>query len=120
HGNPYDPYTTVVFKAAARVAARRCARLVATSAYMAERWHETGFSRDRITLVPLGIDTSLFRRVPDARSRLGLDAETPLVVYAARLSRENGVDVALQAFADVLDAIPAVQLHVLGDGPEAA
>src|SRR5207237_6390237 len=36
HGNPYDPYTTVVFKAAARVAARRCARLVATSAYMAE------------------------------------------------------------------------------------
>jgi len=49
---------------------------------------------------------------------LGLDAEAPLVLYAARLSRENGVDTALESLARVLRRLPSVQLHVLGDGPE--
>ncbi|MBV8087496.1 MAG: glycosyltransferase family 4 protein [Chloroflexi bacterium] len=118
NGNPYDPVTTVVFKAAARAAAKRCARLVATSAYMAETWTDTGFTPDRICRIPLGIDTKVFRRVENARVQLGLDAEAPIVLYAARLSRENGVDLALDAFARVLQSVPAAQLHVLGDGPE--
>jgi glycosyltransferase involved in cell wall biosynthesis len=118
NGNPYDPATTVVFKAAARAAAKRCARLIATSAYMADTWRETGFTPDRICRIPLGIDTKTFRRVQNARALLRLDAEAPIVLYAARLSRENGVDIALEAFARMLSSVPAAQLHMLGDGPE--
>jgi len=119
-GNPYDPVTTLVFKAAARAAAARCARLVATSDEMAGWWRRTGFTPDRITRIPLGIDTSLFRRVERARPLLGLDGETPAVLYAARLSRENGVDVALRGFARLQQAMPGARLHILGKGPESA
>ncbi|MBV9120752.1 MAG: glycosyltransferase family 4 protein [Chloroflexi bacterium] len=117
-GNPYDASTTIAYKAAARVAARRCAGLVATSDEMARWWGWTGFSPDRITRIPLGIDASLFERIEGARGIVGMDTEAPIVLYAARLSRENGVDIALQAFARVVEQLPAARLHILGDGPE--
>ncbi|MGH2457892.1 MAG: glycosyltransferase [Chloroflexota bacterium] len=117
-GNPYDPVTTLAFKLAARRAAATCARLIATSEEMATWWSWTGVSQDRICRVPLGIDTRLFRRVPDARARLGLAGDVPIILYAARLSRENGVDLALRAVARVRREYGPVQFHVLGEGPE--
>lgn len=118
HGNPYDPATTLVLRFAARRAARTCAHLVATSAEMARWWEWTGVSPDRICLVPLGIDTRLFRRVPNAKALLGISPDVPTIVYASRLSRENGVDVALRAIGRLRDLLGPLQFHVLGSGPE--
>ena len=117
-GNPYDPVTTLAYKLAARRAAATCARLVATSEEMAKWWTWTGVSPDRIYRLPLGIDARVFQRVPDAKARLQPGSNSPIIVYAARLSRENGVEVALQAIARVQEQFGPVRLHVLGDGPE--
>jgi len=117
-GNPYDPVTTLAYRLAARRAAATCACLVATSEEMAKWWTWTGVSHDRICRLPLGIDTTLFQRVPDAKPRLRLASGPPVIVYAARLSRENGVDVALRAIARVRDEFGPVRLQILGDGPE--
>lgn len=117
-GNPYDPVTTLAFKLAARRAAAACARLIATSEEMAKWWTWTGVSHDRVCRVPLGIDTRLFRRVPDARAKLGLATSQPVILYAARLSRENGLDLALRAVARVRSEFGPVRFHILGEGPE--
>ncbi len=117
-GNPYDPMTTLAYKLAARRAARTCARLVATSQEMAKWWTWTGVSPERIYQLPLGIDTRAFRRVTNAKRLLRLPADPPVVVYAARLSRENGVDVALRAIALARRQLGPLQLHILGEGPE--
>lgn len=47
-----------------------------------------------------------------ARQQLGLDADRPLLLTAARLVYWKGIDV----FIDALDAVPEVQLLVAGDG----
>jgi D-inositol-3-phosphate glycosyltransferase len=118
NGNPYDRITTLVYKAAARLIARNCAHCFATSDWMKGWWQWTGVTPDRISLIPLGVDTTVFRPIRDARARLGIDNKSPIVLYAARLSRENGADVTLRAVARLRQTIPGLQLHVLGDGPE--
>lgn len=117
-GNPYDPITTIAYRLAARRAAATCTRLVATSDEMARWWQWTGVSTDRICRIPLGVDSRLFQRVPDAKAHLGLAPDVPTLVYAARLSRENGIDTALRAISLIQQKIGPVQFHVLGDGPE--
>jgi len=118
YGNPYDPITTQTYKLAARVAARRCAQLIATSEWMKEWWHRTGVPLGRITLIPLGVDTTLFRPKPDARRTLGIAEDALVILCVTRQSRENGVDTVLKAAAQVLKDVPASQLHLVGDGPE--
>ncbi len=118
NGNPYDQVTSLVYRFAARRAAKACARLVATSAEMAEWWRWTGMDSKRICRVPLGIDTGVFHQLPDGKEQLGLPSDARVILYAARLSRENGADVALQAVARLRDDVGHLQLHILGDGPE--
>lgn len=51
---------------------------------------------------PLGVDAEIFhpkRRTADLRRRLGLAAETRLLVYAGRFAGEKNLPVLLQAFA---------------------
>jgi alpha-1,6-mannosyltransferase len=51
---------------------------------------------------PLGVDAEIFhpkRRTSDLRARLGLAAETRLLVYAGRFAGEKNLPVLLQAFA---------------------
>ncbi|HLQ35641.1 MAG TPA: glycosyltransferase family 4 protein [Chloroflexota bacterium] len=118
HGNPYDPITTAAFKLAARRAAASCARLVATSDEMARWWQWTGFSSERVVRIPLGIDTRLFRHLGHAKALLNFEPRNHHLVYAARLSRENGADIALNALALLRRSGRRAKLHVLGHGPE--
>jgi D-inositol-3-phosphate glycosyltransferase len=118
NGNPYDALTTFVYKRAARRTARRCARLIATSEEMGQWWAWTGVPPDRIYRLPLGVDMTQFRGVPDAKQRLGFDEAKFHVTFAARLSRENGAS----TFVDIIARLRAdgrpIHAHVLGSGPE--
>jgi glycosyltransferase involved in cell wall biosynthesis len=118
NGNPYDWWTTQAYKWAARRSARSAARIVATSDEMRAWWEWTGAAARRIVRVPLGIDPLLFQPRPDARPRLGMAPDERVLLYAARLSRENGADLALRAFQQAQEAMPGLRLHMLGDGPE--
>lgn len=117
-GNPYDFLTTQIYKAAALTTARRAAHLIATSEWMKEWWHRTGMPLSRITIIPLGIDSTVFHPVSRAREMLDLPTQRKIILYAARLSRENGFDVTLRACAALRDSFPNFDLHVLGTGPE--
>lgn len=118
YGNPYDRVTTQVYKVAARITARRCAHCIATSDWMKGWWQWTGVTPDRISYIPLGVDTHTFQPQPDAKTALGWTRHQQHLVYAARLSRENGADITLRAAAQLLNDWPGMQLHMLGDGVE--
>jgi glycosyltransferase involved in cell wall biosynthesis len=117
-GNPYDFVTTQVYKAAARVTAAKAAHLIATSEWMKGWWQRTGVPHSRMTIISLGIDSSVFRPVAEAREKLGLSTKRKIILYAARLSRENGLDITLRACAEMKAMVPDFELHVLGEGPE--
>ncbi|MFS0730891.1 glycosyltransferase family 4 protein [Curtobacterium sp. 1P10AnD] len=84
-------------------------RYLAVSSAMADAWAAVGAPRDRITIVPNGVDTAEFPppTVDDsraAREQLGLPADAPVVLYYGRLSRAKGVVALLEAWSRVRTA----------------
>jgi glycosyltransferase involved in cell wall biosynthesis len=101
------------------VYSRLVSRVIANCESIADDVASTGLvPRDRITVIPNGIDAS---RVGtgggDAlRAELGIDEGVPVVAVIGRLSRDKGHHVAIEAFASVLDAVPEARLLIVGGG----
>ncbi len=115
--NHADWFTTQVYKIMARVSARRCARIIATSAEMARWWEFSGAQAEKVVQIPLGVDTRTFRRIPGARATLGWQ-DSPCVLFVGRFQSENGAKFAIRAMASVAERIPTAMLHMVGWGPE--
>lgn len=87
-------------------------RYLAVSAAMADEWAAVGAPRDRITIVPNGVDTAEFPPATavaarDARAQLGLPEDAPVVLYYGRLTRAKGVVALLEAWGRVRASAPA-------------
>lgn len=86
-----------------------------TSAPIFKELEEHGI--ERVALWPGGVDTTLFhpgRRSTAIRARLSNGhPESPLLLYAGRLSAEKGIERLLP----VLRAVPEARLALVGDGP---
>jgi len=83
---------------------------IAVSGITANRLAAIGPYRDRIKVVPNGIDTEQIRNAP--LPERGYD-----ILFAGRLLEHKNVDVLLEAFDAVADAHDAI-LGIIGDGPE--
>ena len=62
--------------------------------------------RNRITQMPLGFDAALFnlqgpQRIAETKKKLGIDR--PVIAYFGRIAPEKGVDLLVQALANLLD-----------------
>src|SRR2546428_2995307 len=62
----------------------------------------------KVRVVPLGVDTRLFRplRQADARAPLGRDACEFLILFVGRIEQIKGIDVLLEAVGDLLRGRP--------------
>jgi D-inositol-3-phosphate glycosyltransferase len=77
-----------------------------------------GADRDRVEVVPLGVDHAFFSpgdRV-HARCALGLPADGPLLLFVGRIQPLKGADVALEAFELLVRSTPDAHLVLVG-GP---
>jgi len=112
--------TTSDFAALARVVCagaflrllRRADRLVATSTVSAREALQQGFSREQVVLIPNGVDARRFRPregYADSRSR---------IVYVGRLIAGKGIEIVIDAFAQLRRDFPRLRLDIVGDGPE--
>jgi glycosyltransferase involved in cell wall biosynthesis len=74
------------------------------------------WAAERATTVPNGVDTDCFRPRDQraAREKIGVPIGVPIVGTVARLTREKGIDFALET----LRMLPRVLLVIVGDGPE--
>ena len=111
------------------VCRRECLSSAAFTALMAQRalWRAWRNAFDRFVAVSgataasleaegIGPVQVLWNGVAEAPPRPPL-ADPPSVAIVTRFSREKGVDVAIRAFAIVLDAVPNARLLIVGDGP---
>jgi glycosyltransferase involved in cell wall biosynthesis len=96
----------------------RATRLAAVSRPLAGELEALGVSRDKIVVVPNGVDTSVFhpRDRSEARRALGLPQGGKLIVYVGRVVRDKGLLDLLQAFATLAQRRPDVSLVFVGDG----
>lgn len=79
-----------------------------------------GVSEDNITVIRNGVAPDRFAAtLPpiEARAKLGLDPETPVVVQVAALRPDKAHDVMLEAFAVLRRTLPDAVLLIAGDGP---
>lgn len=107
---------------AAQLATTR--RIVAVSREIAEVFHRVhGVPRDRIVLVPNGVDTALFTpeaaaaRRAEARAALGLAPGALALLMLAGNFRLKGVQHAIAALARCAAEAPEMMLLVAGAGP---
>jgi glycosyltransferase involved in cell wall biosynthesis len=96
-----------------RAAAARPARLLAISDATSAGLRAMGVSPDRIRVVPPGVDWAAAQ---------GADARPggPDVLYVGRLVRDKGVDLLLEAVAELHRSGARVTGAVVGDGPDRA
>ncbi len=77
-----------------------------------------GADRDRVEVVPLGVDHAFFSPGDRgcARRALGLSGDGPLLLFVGRIQPLKGAEVALEAFEILVKSIPSAQFVLVG-GP---
>ncbi|MEM7681742.1 MAG: glycosyltransferase [Planctomycetota bacterium] len=79
-----------------------------------------GIGRDKLALIPNGVDIDDYQRTmtrEQARLSIGLSPDRPVVVVLGRLSPEKGQDRAIQALAQLDVEHRQTELVLVGDGP---
>lgn len=87
--------------------------VLSPSQLMARRLAECGV--EDVQVQPLGVDLEAFhpqRAKPDARRRLGIEDDRPLLVFAGRGTQEKNIPVLLEA----MRALPDYHLLLIGTG----
>jgi len=99
--------------------ARRMDAVVAVSSAVAAELAAFGVARDRVHVIPLGLDLERFRRAglqPTLRRALGLAEEVPLVGTVGRLVPIKGLEIFIDAAALIRRSLPDVHFVIVGDG----
>jgi len=101
-----------------RWAVRRAARVIAVSESLRNFALSLGADASRLRTIPNGIDTAVFfsRAQRDARQRLGLPDDRPLLLSAGYLIERKGHHRVIQALAELRHAGCNAELWIVG-GP---
>lgn len=101
---------------------RAASGVVAVAQSLARRAIELGAERDRVHVVPNGVDVARFRPLDRvaARERLGIPGRERVLLCVARLDPVKGLDFLVDAFAMLRSraGAPPATLHLVGEGPE--
>ncbi len=102
--------------------------IIAGTRYILDRFADLGFPRERMALVPNGVDETRFAlldqpdlegRLQQLRQELGLLPEHRVVVYVGSMSLvSHAVDLLLQALALVVQREPQARLVLVGSGED--
>lgn len=94
-----------------RPALQREGRLfLAVSEYIKRRLVDVGFPPEKVVVHYNGVETRMFR--PDSRVE-----REPVVLFVGRLVEKKGCEYLVRAMARVQEAVPEVELVVIGTGP---
>lgn len=118
YGSGYEWYYEQILKWAARVAAKKSAKVIAISQEMKRWWEWTGSAPENTPVIPYGVDQNRFYPIPDARKKLGLSENKLIFLYAGRFSPEKGLMDLIKAVSLLDKEIREknMQLFLLGKG----
>jgi colanic acid/amylovoran biosynthesis glycosyltransferase len=86
--------------------------VVVPSTFLADAAVELGFDRDRLHVIPSGIDTEFFAPTPVPTE--------PVVTFVGRLVEKKGIDTLLAAWPTIRATVGQARLRILGAGPLAS
>ncbi len=109
HGEDVTAYTTR-WPGALDDALECASAVIVPSRYLAERAEAVGAAREKVRVIPSGVDTRFFRSTP-------LPEDSLEAVFVGRFVEKKGLDVLLTAWPIVLRAAPQARLRLVGFGP---
>jgi colanic acid/amylovoran biosynthesis glycosyltransferase len=84
--------------------------VIVPSQFLSAAAIRAGFARERIRVIPSGVDTSFF-------TPTGLPYGPPVVGFVGRFVEKKGIDTLMAAWPAIAASVPEARLHLVGDGP---
>lgn len=88
-------------------------RIIVNSEYMRTEviaWY--GINRDKIVVIPNGVDTKKFRHV---KRRTNLSGD-PAILFVGRVEYPKGISILVESMKEIIKELPDAVLHVVGNG----
>lgn len=82
---------------------------------------ERGGEEAKVKLLPMPVDTNLFRPSPDStelRQKWQLNGKDQVIVFIGTLFEFSGLDILIPHFNEVVKQVPEAKLLIVGDGPQ--
>jgi glycosyltransferase involved in cell wall biosynthesis len=117
HGADIYGFSGRLPRALKRWSLRRSDAVTVVSRALGDEVEALGVEQDKLHVMPMGVDTSLFSpnaRSSELRRRRG---DGPLILFVGRLSPKKGVPHLIDAAPEILRAIPETTILIVGDGP---
>lgn len=114
------PETSRLARLLVRWTIKHSAKLVPTTAQLAELVVKNlAIPESKVEVIPLGIDTDLFKPLDkkESRKRLGLPAERQIALSIGAILRIKGVDVVVKTMPAVVKKNPKAFFVYVGGGP---
>jgi len=92
-------------------------RVIAISQIEAKQYENIGLPREKIHVIPNGIDLSEYNSLPQRgvfRKKYGIGDNEKIVLYLGRIHRIKGIDLLIEAFANLQKELKNVKLVIVG------
>ena len=98
----------------------KCQHIIVPSESIKQMVEETYGIRERVTVIPTGIDLAPYQEANgrSIRQRRGWDENQRIIISIGRLAAEKNFSTLLEAMPLVMDKHPDVRLVLIGDGPD--
>ena len=95
---------------------------IAVSGWTKDRLEALGVPREKITVIPNGIDLKRVSKIEPEGGKVhsGFESKKYDVIFAGRLIKEKNVDLLIKAVALLKADFPEIRCCIVGDGPEKA
>ncbi len=116
HGSDWLKENNPLLKYLKHKILKNCNHIVTVSKFLADDIVNSNIA-NRISIVPMGIDTDLFNEnKKDFLLRIKYQAESKLIVTAGRLIKNKGIHILIRAFSLYLENDPKAKLIIAGNG----
>lgn len=82
---------------------------VCGSTYFAGRLRDLGFPKEKIHVIPCGIEVEQFAN--------GIEKDPDLIVAVGRLVEKKAPHLTIAAFGQIINSFPSARLEIIGNGP---
>lgn len=96
---------------------RNASKVIALSQTEAQQYLGTGVPKEKIEIIPNGINTSEFSDLPHResfRKKFSISDDEKIVLYLGRIHKIKGIDILVYAFSNVIEKLKNVKLVVVG------
>jgi len=104
----------------ARIFLNKVGKVVAVSNNVKRSLIELGLREEEISVIPPAVDTAVFNphiARDEKRKELGIDEETPMILYCGNFAKWKGVDILIRSMVKVVQLFPDTKLTLAWGEP---